>query len=140
MYNIYVCINKIYIIYMTYEIYDIYLYMTYMGLMIQVWLIYQIYIYIYTYLFLLTYEYIYDVIYNKYMKFTIGSVIVVCYRIIWFFTIIRDIPRLLNFILFNICISNFKTENKYHVGTFLRIYWKYDIPKILSCMIRYYQL
>ena len=140
MYNIYiyVCINKIYIIYMTYEIYDIYLYMTYMGLMIQVWHIYQIYIYIY--LLLLTYEYIYDVIYNKYMKFTIGSVIVVYYRIIWFFTIIRDIPRLLNFILFNICISNFKTENKYHAGTFLRIYWKYDIPKILSCMIRYYQL
>ena len=128
---------------MTYEIYDIYLCMTYMGLMIQVWQFIKyiyIYIYIYIYLFLLTYEYIYDVIYNKYTKFTIGSVIVVYYRIIWFFTIIRDIPRFLNFILFNICISNFKTENKYHAGTFLRIYWKYDIPKILSCMIRYYQL
>ena len=41
-------------------------------------------------LFFLTYGYIYNVTYNRCMQFTIGSIFIVYYRIVLFFTIIRD--------------------------------------------------
>ena len=63
---------------------------------------------------LLTYEYIYNFVYNRRMQFPIGSVIMVYYRIVWFFWFFDFFYWfLLKSILFNMRISNFKTENKY---------------------------
>ena len=106
----YIYIYKIYIIYMIYEIYDIhlYIYIWYKidGIGIRdIWYTYMVNIYgnqnwtiLYQFwnmfrhlnFLLLTYEHIYNVTYNMYMQLTIGSVIRVCYRVVWFFTIIRD--------------------------------------------------
>ena len=101
---IFVLINVRYILYIWYMRYMMYFYIWYgiddIGIR-DIWYTSMVYIYmvikteqfyirfkicfVILNLFLLTYEHIYNVMYNGYMQLTIGSIIRVYYRTVWFF-------------------------------------------------------